>query len=177
MLLDGLELSIDELLDKYFFSENHHTSCSVIETKYYNNVIEESSIPKLTNTDMKEDGDLKLGVVDSDNSRIEESEDTISSNSCSGYRYTPQQIEEFFASDNGQGEEHTLEDSICRPLIGKQIHKPFFYYCKICPKIENFHLKSNEHHIKFKDPERHKAKLLEMIQGAQMDKDGLDMLL
>ena len=44
MLLDGLELSIDELLDKYFFSENHHTSCSVIETKYYNNVIEESSI-------------------------------------------------------------------------------------------------------------------------------------
>jgi len=46
LLLDGLELSIDELLDKYFFSENHHTSCSVIETKYYNHVIEESSIVK-----------------------------------------------------------------------------------------------------------------------------------
>jgi len=31
-------------------------------------------------------------------------------------------------------------------------------------------LKSIEHHIKFKDPETHKAKLLEMIQGEQTDK-------
>ena len=28
-----------------------------------------------------------------------------------------------------------------------------------------------EHHIKFKDPERHKAKLLEMMQGDETDKD------
>ena len=40
-------------------------------------------------------------------------------NCCSTYTYTPQQIEEHFASDNGQAEEHSLEDSICRPLIGK----------------------------------------------------------
>jgi len=32
-------------------------------------------------------------------------------------------------------------------------------------------LKSIEHHIKFKDPERHKANLLETIQGELMDKD------
>jgi len=42
--IDGTELSISDLLDRYFFSENHHTSCSVIENKYYKNVIEESSI-------------------------------------------------------------------------------------------------------------------------------------
>ena len=93
-------------------------------------------------------------------------------NSCSSYRYTTQQIEEHFASNNGQEEEHTLEDSICKPLIGKQIHKPFFHYCKICPKVEFLSLESIEHHIKFKDPKRHKAKLLEMMQEeVHMDKD------
>src|SRR6476620_5953818 len=85
--------------------------------------------------------------------------------SCSTYRYTPQQIEEFFASDNGQVEEHTVEESICMPLIGKQGHKPFFHYCKICPKVEFLSLKSIEYHMRFNDPERHKAKLLEMTQG------------
>ena len=42
--IDGSELSVSELLKRYFFSENHHTSCSVIETKFYNNTIKESSI-------------------------------------------------------------------------------------------------------------------------------------
>jgi hypothetical protein len=32
-------------------------------------------------------------------------------------------------------------------------------------------LKSIEHHMKFNDPERHKTKLLEMIQEERMDKD------
>ena len=87
------------------------------------------------------------------------------------YQYTLEQIEKCFASDNGQVEEYSLEDNICRPLIGKQIHKPFFHYCKICPKVEFLSLESIEHHIKFKDPECHKAKLLEMIRGDQTDKD------
>ena len=34
------------LFERYFFSENYHTFCSVIETKYFNNYIEESSIVK-----------------------------------------------------------------------------------------------------------------------------------
>ena len=72
-------------------------------------------------------------------------------NSCSTYRYTPQQIEEFFASDDRLVEEHSFEDSICRPLIGKQIHKPFFHYCKICPKVEFLSLESIEHHIRYKN--------------------------
>jgi len=79
------------------------------------------------------------------------------------------QVTKFFVSDNGQEEDHSLEESICRPLIGKQIYKPFFYYCKICPKVEFLSLESIEHHIKFKDTERHKAKLLEMVQGENMD--------
>jgi hypothetical protein len=59
---------------------------------------------------------------------------------------------------------------ICRPLIGKQIHKPYFHYCKIRPKIEFLSLESIEHHMRFNDPECHKAKLLEMIQeGEHMD--------
>ena len=95
----------------------------------------------------------------------------ISSNFCSSYRYNLEQIEEFFASDNGQVENHTLEDSICRPLIGKQINKPFFHYCKICSKVEFLSLESIEHHIRYKGPKIHKAKLLEMIQTEHVDKD------
>ncbi|HXS59662.1 MAG TPA: hypothetical protein VN703_02500, partial [Candidatus Sulfopaludibacter sp.] len=37
-------------------------------------------------------------------------------NSCSSYRYTLQQIEEFFASDNGQVEEHILDDRVFADL-------------------------------------------------------------
>lgn len=74
------------------------------------------------------------------------------------------QVKNFFAYDNGQVEEHHLEDSICRPLIGKQIHLPFFKYCKIYPKVENIHLKSIGHHIRIKDPQRHKVKLLEFLE-------------
>ena len=44
--IDGSEITLTDLLDRYFFSENPYTSCSVIETKYYNHVIEESSIVK-----------------------------------------------------------------------------------------------------------------------------------
>src|SRR3954447_21563715 len=145
-----------------FFSGNHYTSCSVIETKYYKNVIEESSIVEQTDTD----GDLRQGIIDSANNHMEESKDNEDSKFCSSYRYNLEQIEEFFDSENGQVENHTLEDSICRPIIGRrQNHKQNFLYCKICPKVENINLISIEHHIRYKDPERHKAKLLEMIQG------------
>ena len=51
---------------------------------------------------MEENGDLKQCIIDYYNSHIKESKGTVCPNSCSSYRYTPQQIEEFFASDNGQ---------------------------------------------------------------------------
>ena len=44
----------------------------------------------------------------------------------------------------GQQEENTIEESICRPLIGRQNHKPYFYYCKEHPKVENINLISIE---------------------------------
>ena len=75
-----------------------------------------------------------------------------------------ERIEKFFASENGKEEEHTLEESICRPLIGIRDYKPFFKYCKICPKVENINLKSIESHIRLKEPELHKAKLLKLLQ-------------
>src|SRR6478672_5134174 len=49
--IDSSDISLTALLERYFFSENHHTSCSVIETKYYNNIIEESSIVKQIDVD------------------------------------------------------------------------------------------------------------------------------
>ncbi len=61
----------------------------------------------------------------------------------SDYRYTQEAIETFFDSDNGQQEEHNLEDSICRPLIGQHNYKPFFYYCKD-PNVKFLQLKSIE---------------------------------
>ena len=63
--------------------------------------------------------------------------------------------------------------SFPNPIVrGKQIHKPYFYYRKLDSKVENINLIIIEHHIKFKDPERNKAKLLEMIQETEhRDKD------
>jgi hypothetical protein len=99
---------------------------------------------------------------------MEESEDNGDSKFCSSYRYNLEQIEEFFDSENGQKEqEHSLEESICRPLIGIQSYTPNLKYCKTCPKVANINLISIEHHTKFEDPERHKSKLLEMIQGGE----------
>src|SRR3954447_19029086 len=40
--IDGKEISLTDLLESYFFSDIYPSSCSVIETKYYNNTIEES---------------------------------------------------------------------------------------------------------------------------------------
>ena len=49
-------------------------------------------------------------------------------------------------------------------MIGQQGASPFFYYCKLDPKIENIHLKSIEDHVRLKDSQRHKVKLLEFLQ-------------
>jgi hypothetical protein len=102
-----------------------------------------------------------------DNNFIDGFKSTAESSKSSTYSYTIDDIEKFFASDNGQNEEHSLEDNICRPLIGQQSNKPFFYYCSEHPNLENIYLKSIEDHIRLKDPQRHKAKLLEMMQKGE----------
>jgi hypothetical protein len=110
--------------------------------------------------------------LDNSTDKINATKDSavIESNS-STYKYTEDDVEEFFASDNGQEEEHTLEESICRPLIGIRDYKPFFKYCKICPKVENINLKSIEDHIRLKDPEKHKVKLLEVLEKEKENND------
>jgi hypothetical protein len=85
------------------------------------------------------------------------------SSALQNYTYTTEDIDTFFASDNGQEEEHELEQSICRPLIGRQNNKPYFYYCKEYPKVENINFKNIKDHIMLKDSERHKSKLLELL--------------
>jgi hypothetical protein len=81
------------------------------------------------------------------------------------------QRKKFFTSDFEYHKEHSLEDCICRPLIGRQDHHPFLYFLKDDPDVVNIYLESIEHHIRYKDPERHKAKLLEMIGEKHMNKD------
>jgi len=55
-------------------------------------------------------------------------------------------------------------------LIGKQNDRPYFLYYKEDPDVENINLKSIEDHIGLKDPQRHKTKLLELIQKEGEDK-------
>ncbi len=133
--IDGSEIELEGLLEKYFFNSNqHHTACSVILTRSYNNTIEHYSILEQTNGIEKEQN------VDSKNpsNRVENYKtDNITLSNPSTYEYTKADIENFFASDNGQEEYNSLEESICRPLIGQQSNKPFFYYCKEDPKVEN----------------------------------------
>ena len=95
--------------------------------------------------------------------------DIANSTSYLRYDYTIEDIDSFFASNRGQKEKHPLEESICRPLIGQQNTKPYFYYCKENPKIENINLKGIEDHIRLKDPQIHKAKLLEYLSKKEED--------
>jgi hypothetical protein len=53
--------------------------------------------------------------------------------------------------------EHDLDQSPFYPIIAQ---KQGYYYCKLNPWIKNVNLESVEHHIKFKDPEKHKLELL-----------------
>ena len=54
------------------------------------------------------------------------------------------------------------------PLIGQHDYKPYLYYCKdydiMVPSLEKYKRTS------YKDLEYHKVKLLELIQGEQLDK-------
>jgi hypothetical protein len=87
------------------------------------------------------------------------------SSTLPNYEYTKEDIDNFFASDNGQMKSIPPEANIGMSLIGQQSYKPFFYYCKKHSNIENIYLKSIEDHIRLQDPQRHKAKLLELVDN------------
>ena len=43
--IDGSEISLTDLLERYFFNKNHHTSCSVVLTMFLNFLLEHSFHP------------------------------------------------------------------------------------------------------------------------------------
>jgi hypothetical protein len=51
--------------------------------------------------------------------------------------------------------EHILEKSPCYPIIAIEQG----YFCRLLPDIKYVHLKSIEHHIKYKDPKAHRELL------------------
>jgi hypothetical protein len=96
-------------------------------------VLEVLGVEKQTDDNRKKE-DCKGTEVYEDKVINKSTNDITLSPSSTNYRYTIEDINNSFASNNRQGEEdHTLENSICRPLIGKQTSKPFFHYCKKCP--------------------------------------------
>ncbi len=168
---NGSEISTDGLIEKYFFNKKYHTSCSVIVlVKPSDSNVkeeEEGSSAAAVDKQTKENQDDENGEQEIDvslNKFINSPTNVIKPSNTSCYPYTKKDIEEFFSSDTGQQKEHTLEESIGRPLIGKQRSIPFFYYCKEHPTVEFIHLESIEDHIRLKDPESHKLKLLELLQ-------------
>ena len=56
-------------------------------------------------------------------------------------------------------------------MIGIRDSKPLFKYCKICSKVEFQNLKSIEGHDRLKDPQRHKAKLLEYLEKEEEEEN------
>jgi hypothetical protein len=66
--IDGSELSISDLIEKYFFSKIHYTSCSVILQRFHNNSIEHYSIAEgQTTKNDKEEEEKKNDELDSVN--------------------------------------------------------------------------------------------------------------
>lgn len=68
---------------------------------------------------------------------------------------------------------HSLEQSPCYPIIGRrnnrnskiaEICNVEWYYCKLHSHVENIHLESIEHHCKYKEPDKHKEKILGFMQ-------------
>ncbi len=164
--VNSSEIALEKLIEKYFFNEKYHTLCSVVLVKPPNNNVTEDESPAAVDEqpkDNQEDQNEKQEIEISINRFVNSSDNSIKSFNSSRYPYTKEEIEKFFSSNMWQQKEHTLEKSICRPLIGQQISYPFFYYCKEDPTAEYLHLESINH-IRFKDPERHKSKLLEYLE-------------
>ena len=94
-----LELSIPDLLEKYFSNSEYYTSRSVILTNSYNNIIEYYSISdEQIDDSKKEDTESPAEKTINDLTSIA---NTISFGS-SDYRYTKGNIDNFFSSDSSQ---------------------------------------------------------------------------
>ena len=93
------------------------------------------------------------------------------------YPYTRENINEFFSSQSWTKRILSLEESVCTASDRKsKIINPSFIIVRQSRTVENIHLKSIENHIRLKDPERHKAKLLELLSKGK-EKEGNEQML
>jgi hypothetical protein len=60
-----------------------------------------------------------------------------------------------------------LEDSPCKLIIGFDSHSSL-YNCALHPDVQSYHLETIEHHIKYKNPEMHKAEILKLWRQLQL---------
>ena len=78
-------------------------------------------------------------------------------------------IEEFFYDDGlpyRPPSAHTLDESPCKLIIKIiKTNNDDFYYCSVHPDVQNIHLESIEHHMKYKHPEMHKSEILKMLDN------------
>jgi hypothetical protein len=59
---------------------------------------------------------------------------------------------------------HSLEQSPCYQIIEiKNNYKMPLYYCKLHPHVKSAYLETIEHHCKYKDPDKHKAEILQRL--------------
>ena len=105
--------------------------------KDYEKLEESSRFPQFSYFDGKEEDDKETENNQAKTSTI------INDSKFSNCLLSKINIEKFFAPDFEQQKEHSLEESVCKPLIGKQKSEPFFYYCKQHPDVENIHLKAS----------------------------------
>jgi hypothetical protein len=56
--------------------------------------------------------------------------------------------------------EHSLEQSPCYPIIGKNQE---LYFCRLHSEVKNVNLDPIEHHCKYKDPDYHKSEILKLL--------------
>jgi hypothetical protein len=74
-------------------------------------------------------------------------------------------IEDFFSNDMPLGN-HPLEQSPCFPIINSkpgEIPTETIYYCKLHPDLGSVFLTEIELHCRQKEPEQHKAAILERV--------------
>ena len=66
---------------------------------------------------------------------------------------------------------HDLDHGPCLRIVAE---KQGYCYCKLYHEIKNIHLESIENHIKFKDPDKHKAELIKFCSACSWLDDSIN---
>jgi hypothetical protein len=104
-------------------------------------------------------------------SEQKESRDLFTSAEVNNLSYSPiVSIEDFFSNPSWPLPKHDLGQSPCRPIIDTDRLKTMgrtFYRCKIHHKVWSPDLTFIEYHCKYEEPDKHKAKLLELSSSPE----------